>query len=165
MSDGKLISRAFYTIVKSYAFGVLSAFLATILFAGHFSEITPEVLSRAEPTLPYVIVAIIAGLAGSFALVKPKLSETLPGIAISVALIPPIAVTGIGLAKLNINLITGSILFFMVNLIGIVFASMITFSMMNFYVKRSVAHRKAEEEDKKVKDEVKKAQEQKNHGS
>lgn len=161
MSDSKLISRAFYTLLKSFLFGIFAAFFATLLFASHFSEITPEVLSRTQATLPYVIVAIIAGLAGSFALVKPKLSETLPGIAISVALIPPIAVVGIGMAKFNWVIISGSLLLFIVNMIGVVFASMITFSMMNFYVKRGEAHMAAEKEDKKTEREVKKVQKEK----
>ena len=161
MSDTKLISRAFYTILKAFLFGIFSAFLATLLFASHFSEITPEVISRTQATIPYVIVAIVAGLAGSFALVKPKLSETLPGIAISVALIPPVAAVGIGMAKFNWVIISGSFLLFIVNLIGIIFASMITFSMMNFYVKRGEAHKAAEIEDKKVEREVKKVEKQK----
>lgn len=164
MSDPKLISRAFYTILKAFLFGIFSAFFATLLFASHFSEITPEVLSRTQATLPFVIVAIVAGLAGSFALVKPRLSETLPGIAISVALIPPIAVVGIGMAKFNWAIISGSFLLFIVNLIGIIFASMITFSMMNFYVKRGEAHKAAEKEDKKVEREVKKVEKEKKEG-
>lgn len=161
MSDGKLIQRAFSTILKSYLFGLAAAFLATLLFSSHFNDITPEIFSRTQATLPYIIVALIAGFAGSFALVKPQLSETLPGIAISVALIPPVAVTGIGMAKLSLQIITGSMLLFLVNIIGVVFAGMITFSMMNFYVKRKEAKVTAEKEDKRVEQEVKKAQKEK----
>jgi uncharacterized hydrophobic protein (TIGR00271 family) len=161
MSDSKLIARAFYTILKALLWGIGTAFFSTLLFASHFTEITPEIMSRTEPTLPYVIIGIIAGLAGSFALVKPKLSETLPGIAISVALIPPIAVVGIGMAKFNWLIISGSLLLFLVNTLGVVFASMFTFSLMNFYVKRSEAKKTAEKEDKKVEREVKKAEDNK----
>ncbi len=102
---------------------------------------------------------MIAGLAGSFALVKPQLSETLPGIAISVALIPPIAVVGIGLARFNWEIISGSLLLFLVNAIGVVFASMMTFSLMNFYVKRHEADKVVKKEDKKIEKEKEKAKE------
>lgn len=163
MSDSKLISRALYTTLKASVFGIGAAFLATLFFNSQLNEVTPEILSRTQPTLPYLIVAIIAGFAGSFALVKPKLSETLPGIAISVALIPPIAVTGIGIAKLSWAVISGSFLLFLVNTTGIIFASLITFSMMNFYVKRGEAHQAAEKEDHKQEKEKEKVKEEINH--
>lgn len=150
MSDFKLISRSFYTILKSLAFAIVAATVVTLLFSSQFPEITTVILSMTQPTLPYVIVAMIAGLAGSFALVKPKLSETLPGIAISVALIPPLATVGIGVANFNWSIISGSLLLFLVNAIGVVFASMITFSLMNFYVKRQEAKETVEKEDAKV---------------
>lgn len=160
MSDIKLVSRSFYTILKSVAFGVLAAASATLLFSSQFREITPEITSGIQPTLPYVMVAIIAGLAASFALVKPQLSETLPGIAISVALIPPVAVVGIGLARFNWTIISGSLLLFLVNAIGVIFASMITFSLMNFYVKRREATEAVKKEDRKIEKEKQKAAEE-----
>ena len=158
MSNPQLVSRSLYTLLKSTVFSVVIAATTTLLFANQLSGLTPEILSRVEATLPYVAIAIIAGLAGSFALVKPQLNETLPGIAISVALIPPLATMGIGIAKLNWVIISGSMLLFLVNAVGIVFAGMLTFSMMNFYVKREKAEKVIKEEDKKVEDQVKKAE-------
>lgn len=154
ISDSGLISRAFYTILKAWTFGIVISAVTTLLFSSQFEAIQNEILTRTQATLPYLIIAIVAGLAGSFALVKPQLNETIPGIAISVALIPPIAVTGIGIASFNLAIATGSMLLFIVNAIGIVFSGMITFSLMNFYVKRSEAHRAFEKEDKKVEREV-----------
>ncbi|MFC1649289.1 TIGR00341 family protein [Patescibacteria group bacterium] len=150
MSDPKLISRSFYTVVKSLGIGILAATLVTLLFSSQLTEITAEIAARTQPSLPSLIIAVTAGLAASFALVKPKLSETLPGIAISVALVPPIAVVGIGIAKLNLIIVTGALLLFLVNFIGVVFASMLTFSLMNFYIKRGEAKETVDKEDKKV---------------
>ena len=149
MSDGRVISRSTYTLVKSIMFGILAATAITLLFSSQVSELTPEILSRTQPSLPSVMIAVASGFAASFALVKPKLSETLPGVAISVALVPPIAVVGIGIAKLDVAIISGSALLFTVNAIGVVFASMLTFSLMNFYTKRGEAEETAEIEDKK----------------
>jgi len=123
--------------------------------------ITAEILSRTQPLLPYTAIAVIAGLAASFALVKPHLNEMLPGVAISVALIPPLAVVGIGIVQLDWNMISGSFLLFVVNIVGVVFASMVTFSMMNFYVKRNVAQEAAAKEDLKV--EIEKKTTENNH--
>lgn len=157
MSDYKVISRSFWTLIKSVVLGVAFANMATLLFSSQFDGITQEILSRAEPNLVSVVVAIIAGIAASFALVKPQLNETLPGIAISVSMIPPIAVIGIGIAQLNWQLVSGSFLLFLVNTIGVVFASMVTFSLMNFYGKKKEADQTIVKEDRKIKRDIKKA--------
>lgn len=161
ISDQGLMSRSFYTILKSAGIGIAAAIAVTLLFSSQFSQITPEITSRAHPSLSYVIVAIISGLAGSFALVKPRLNDTLPGIAISVALIPPLAVVGIGIAEFDWELVSGSLLLFIVNTIGVIFASMLTFSMMNFYANREKAEETIKKEDAKVERQKKKVEEEK----
>lgn len=159
ISDFKLIGRSLKTITKSIALAITASNIAAVLFATQIHSLeSPEIVSRAYPSLTYVIIAILAGFAASFALVKPQLNETLPGIAISVAIIPPLAVTGIGIANLNLLLISGSFLLFLVNLIGVVFASMITFSLMNFYAQRSEAKKSITKEDQKMRREIKKAE-------
>lgn len=158
MSDSKLISRSFYTIAKSFLIGAGAAAVATFIFSSHLQELTPEIVARTRTTIPNVMIAVAAGFAGSFALVKPKLNENLPGVAISVALIPPLAVFGIGLAKFNIEVINGSLILFLVNVGGIIFASMMTFSLMDFYTKRKEAHEVAENADKKTEQEQKRAE-------
>ena len=158
MSDFKLISRSFYTIGKSVIIAALAGAVATWLFSSQLPELPPLIDTMTQPTLPYVVIAIIAGLAGSFALVKPQLNETLPGIAISVALIPPLATVGIGVARFDWVIISGSLLLFLVNAIGVIFASMITFSLMNFYVKRDKAIETIKKEDQKVKRDHEKAE-------
>ena len=153
MSDQKLIARSANTIIKSFAYGVGVSAAVTLLFSNNLPSVTPEILARTQATLPNIAIAVIAGFAASFALVKPELNETLPGIAISVSIIPPLAVTGIGIAKLNAALVSGSFLLLIVNIIGIAFASMLTFSMMDFYVKRRKADEYVMIEDKKTQEE------------
>jgi len=157
MADFVVISRSFWTIVKSVVFSVTAATAAALLFSTQFPGVTEQINIISQPSLASVIVAIIVGFAGSFALVKPQLNETLPGIAISVSLIPPLAVTGIGIAKLNIDLISGSFLLFLVNIVGVIFASMVTFSLMNFYSQRFKAEEEIEKADQKLETDKKKA--------
>ncbi len=148
IADYRLISRSFYTILKSVIFGIISATLVTWLFNfnSNYHE-TASIIARTKPSLIYASIAFVAGLAASFARIKPQLSETLPGVAISVALIPPIAVTGIGMAHLDWNVISGSFLLFFLNTMGIVFASMIVFSLMNLYVKKKIIDRAIKKEE------------------
>ncbi len=161
MADTKLIIRSFSTLLRAILYSIPAAALFTLIFASQTSltsELTPEILTRTEPTIVYAVVAMIAGVAASFAFIKPQLSATLPGIAISVAIIPPLAVTGIGLARLDGAMIADSFLLFSVNTISIIFASLIVFSMMGPYIKRPVAAEAIKKEDKQLKKDKVKAE-------
>jgi uncharacterized membrane protein len=48
-------------------------------------------LSRTQPNLFDLLVAVLAGLAGAYALVDEKISPVLPGVAIATAIVPPLA--------------------------------------------------------------------------
>lgn len=158
MSDTSVISRSFWTLLKSLVLAVVASFLIALLFSNEYSEITPEIASRTAPSLVYLMVAIVSGFAASFALVKPHLNETLPGVSISVALLPPVAVIGIGLARLDLSMISGAFLLFLVNAIGIIFASMITFSLMKFYSQKGEAHREIKKAEREIASDKLKAQ-------
>jgi hypothetical protein len=56
-----------------------------------------EMLSRAFPTLLDLGVAMAAGAAGAFVLSRESIRNSIAGVAIAVALVPPLAVFGIGL--------------------------------------------------------------------
>ncbi len=148
ISDSLLLKRSVQTIFKSMWISILSAIIITLLFS--VGTDMKNIIESSQPSFLYMGVAIIAGFAATFALVKPKLNETLPGAAIAVALIPPLALIGVGLAKLNWLIVTNAFLIFILNMIGIVFASMITFSLMNFYVKRNTIRKTIVEEDEKL---------------
>jgi len=155
LSNYKIIGRSFYTLVKSIIIGVGSAIVATLFFSNG-EYVTGEIISRTEPDLLFFAVAVVSGIAVSYALVKPNLSETLPGIAVSVALIPPLSVVGIGIAKVNWEVVAGASVLFLINVIGIVFASMVSFSLMNVSGKHKIAQGAIKIEDQKMKKEEEK---------
>jgi len=155
MSDYTLIGRAAGTLMRASILGLGASFLAALFF-GTGDALTVEILQRTTPTLISVAIAIVAGFAVAYTLAKPELSETLPGIAVAVALIPPLATIGIGLAALNWSVVAGASVFLLVNIVGIVFASMLVFSLMNLYVKRDVAAKAATKADKETAEETKK---------
>ncbi len=160
MADTKLIYRSFFTVIKSIGFAIPASAIVAIIAATTSKTtmgINTEILGRAQPTIIFAAIALVAGLAASFALIKPHLNAALPGVAISVALIPPIAVTGIGIATLDLSLAVNSFVLFVINAAAIVFASMIVFSLMNLYIKQTVANRAINIEDKKLEEEVKEA--------
>ena len=112
-------------------------------------------MNRTEVSLVHFLIAVVAGAAVAFTLGQSEWSETLPGIAISVALMPPLAVVGIGIAAFNMTIVAGSLVMLLVNICGIVFAAMITFSLMNLYEKQHIAESTIRKEDERVNEEKK----------
>ncbi len=162
MSDQVLLRQSLWTVAKAIVISFIAAAGAAIFFTSvHGKPIheTAIIAARTSPSLLLLLVGVVAGVAVVYALVKPKLSETLPGVAISVALIPPLATAGIGIAWLNVAITFGAFATFFVNVFGIIGAGMITFSLMNVYNLRSVAHKTMEKEAVRVETENKKAQE------
>lgn len=162
MSDQVLLRQSLWTVVKAIGISFVAAAGAAIFFTSiHGKPIheTAIIAARTSPSLLLLLVGVVAGVAVVYALVKPKLSEILPGVAISVALIPPLAAAGIGVAWLNMGIILGSFATFFVNVFGVIGAAMITFSLMNVYNLRSVAHKTMEKEAERVETENKKVQE------
>ncbi|CAN5747534.1 hypothetical protein BH11PAT2_BH11PAT2_01310 [soil metagenome] len=150
--DEKLIARSLYTIGKSMLFGLAAGLLIGFLFSGHHLSTTTLFNNSQEgsASLMYAIVAAIAGFAAAFAMSKPHLNETLPGVAISVALVPPLATAGVALSLLDWSGFSSALLLFMVNIIGIVFSAMIVFALMQFSAKTRVAEKVEQIEDRVI---------------
>ena len=91
-----------------------------------------EVLSRSEPTLLDLGIAVAAGGISGYAKVQPKISGSLAGTAIAVALMPPICVIGLGFAQVNWSLSLGATLLYLTNLLGITLSCMLTFLLTGY---------------------------------
>ncbi|SFR60680.1 TIGR00341 family protein [Thiomicrospira sp. ALE5] len=118
------------TLLIGLVLGLLSAMVATWIVGIH--HITPEIAGRLNPTLLDLGVAVVSGIAGAYAYAKSEVAKTLAGVAIAVALVPPLAVTGIGLGWMDWSVIYGSFLLFITNLFGIAAAAAITFWVMGY---------------------------------
>ncbi len=158
MSHHPLIIRSSVTIARSVAYALGAAVVASFLFSiGDSGDwMNDIVLARAEPSLLYFFVAVVSGFAVAYAKMRPNISATLPGVAIAVALIPPLSVLGIGIAHLVPSLIAGAALMFLVNVAGIVFAGMVSFSLMDVHHKRFIAEDTIKKEERRVKKEEQK---------
>ncbi len=164
MSNHALMGRALSTLGRAMGLSIAAAVVASLLFSfGSFgsTEVVTNsiILSRTEPTLLYFAVAIIAGLAAAYTAVQPHLSSNLIGVAVAVALMPPLAVVGIGLVHMNISIAAGAFVMYLVNVAGIVFASMLSFSLMDVHNKKDQATSKIVAEDKRIQQEAKKVEE------
>ncbi len=143
--------------VRIFSFSVLLA-LVIALLVGLFSTkslAANRIINAFQPDLFSFFVAIVAGLAASFAWAKPNLSETLPGIAITVTLIPPLTSIGLAVADQQWAIFGNAVRVFLINVVGIIAASLLVFSLMDFYRAKKKLIAEVKEEAKELKAENK----------
>ena len=79
-----------------------------------------------------MFVAIVSGVAAAYAKSNEKIIGSLAGVSIAVALVPPIAVAGIGLGWADWSMFGSAFLLFVTNLVGITLAASLTFLVLGF---------------------------------
>ncbi|MBD2544237.1 MULTISPECIES: DUF389 domain-containing protein [Planktothricoides] len=115
----------------------LAWFLGSVVGLSTFGS---EILARSKPNLLDLGIAIAAGSISGYGKVQPKISSSLAGTAIAVALMPPVCVIGLGLANGNLVLSFGALLLYLTNLLGITLSCMMAF-FISGYTPFNQAHR------------------------
>jgi uncharacterized hydrophobic protein (TIGR00271 family) len=106
-------------------------FTAGIVLLSPLQDITPEILARTRPNLFDLLVAIFSALAGGYATVRGR-GETIVGVAIATALMPPLAVVGFGLATGNMLVFGGAFALYLTNFIAIALSAMMVARFYGF---------------------------------
>lgn len=86
-----------------------------------------QVASRISPRLIDLLAALATGTVGAFALVRADISDTLPGVAIAISLVPPLAVTGLLITVGRYHDASESALLFATNVAAIVATGTVVF--------------------------------------
>lgn len=94
------------------------------------AELTPQILSRGNPTLLDLVVALASAAAAAYALARPSLVGSIAGVAIATALVPPLCSAGLAFAYASLSLAKGAALLFSTNFVAIVIAAALTFRVM-----------------------------------
>jgi uncharacterized hydrophobic protein (TIGR00341 family) len=142
LADFEILKKSLRTVIISTFVAFVTGTLITLFIDPLKFPINNEILSRTEPSMMYFLVAFIAGIAAAFAKAKENLSITLPGVAISTALVPPLAVVGIGVGRWDWMILSNSFLLFLANILGIAMAALIVFSLLDLHKKKSVVNGK-----------------------
>ncbi|MDX1733100.1 MAG: DUF389 domain-containing protein [Halioglobus sp.] len=129
-SDATLISSSGRTLLIGIAWGLGCAVL--LAWAMPLEIPTQEMKARMSPTLLDLLVAVISGIAGAYANAKEEIAKSLAGVAIAVALVPPLSVVGIGLGWGDWAMAGGAALLLITNLAGIALAASATFLVLGF---------------------------------
>ncbi len=130
IDNRKLITRATFTLVMGILIVVVVSVAITLSLG--IETLTAQINARINPTLIDLGVAIAAGAAGSFVMSHEDIADSLAGVAIAVALVPPLSVIGIGIALRSWQLSTGAGLLFASNLAGMLFSALVVFTLLGY---------------------------------
>ena len=129
-SDRSLVLESAKTLTWGIALALFLSALYTYFMP--LESLNEEIKSRLNPNILDLMVAIISGVAGAYANAKEEVAKSFAGVAIAVALVPPLSVAGIGIGWGDWDIIYGAFLLFSTNLVGITLASSVTFIVMGY---------------------------------
>lgn len=129
IGDFYLGFKSFANIFLSTAASVVLAAIITWILPFHSP--TSEILARVQPTLLDLVIAMLSGLAGTIVICRGGAGggvTALPGVAVAVALMPPLCVVGFGIGiGWEGSIIRGGGLLFLTNLVAIILSSVLVF--------------------------------------
>jgi uncharacterized membrane protein len=125
-----MLKESFITITAGTL--VSLAFAAIVSLIIPLKVLTPEIEARLSPTLLDMGIAVSSGIAAAYAHSNEGIAKSLAGVAIAVALVPPLAVSGIGIGWWDWDVFSGAILLYATNLAGIILFGGLTFLLLGF---------------------------------
>ena len=144
----KVFTRSLRIFFASFALAVIVAYIVGIIVNFNIDSI--GLMDFMQPSWYIFIVAVVAGLAASFTWAKPNLNNALPGIAITVTLIPPLVAMGLSIASVDLEILRNVFYTLCLNVLGIILASIVVFSLMEFYKAKRKLISEVKEEAKEM---------------
>jgi uncharacterized hydrophobic protein (TIGR00271 family) len=126
----RLICKSALAILVGTIVALAMAWLLGLLMG--ISQFGSEIQARSQPNLLDLGVAITAGAISGYAKIEPKISGTLAGTAIAVALMPPVCTIGLGLSQGDWVLSWGATLLYITNLLGIALSCLLVFLVAGY---------------------------------
>lgn len=131
INDIDTLKRSLTNFGVMVGLSLLTSFLFFLLPI--FRNETPELLARTSPDVRDVFIAIAGGLALIIAISRrTKQTNTVAGVAIATALMPPLCTAGYGLAVGNLNYFGGAMFLFTINTIFIALSAFVIVKYLQF---------------------------------
>ncbi|NCN25222.1 TIGR00341 family protein [Candidatus Falkowbacteria bacterium CG10_big_fil_rev_8_21_14_0_10_37_14] len=131
-----LNSKVFLRSILVFILSAIASFIVSALI-GVFTNVNIEsidVIKRINTfDLSTFLVPVVAGAAASYALAKKGLSDALPGVAVTVTLLPPLAAMGLTFVAGQYEMFSRSLLVYFLNVFGIILGSLIIFLLLGFH--------------------------------
>jgi len=147
--------KVFLRSIKIFVYSAISS-ISIAFLVGHFSSFdinSITILGKMEVGYLPFLVAFVAGLAASYTWVKPDLNSILPGIAITVTLIPPLTASGLALSLDRFDDFYRFLIVTGLNISGILIASVLVFTILEFHKSRKKLIAEVNHEEKEIKKE------------
>ena len=126
----RLLTNSLFTLGKVTV--VILIFSYLIGLVSPFDIAGEEFLSRVQPTLIELMIALAAGFVGAFIVAHPKIHSSIAGVVVAVALVPPICVLGLTFVEQDLFHAMGAALLYFTNLIAVTFAAALYFILSHF---------------------------------
>nr|WP_296764811.1 TIGR00341 family protein [Rhodococcus sp. (in: high G+C Gram-positive bacteria)] len=132
---GKLIA-----ISLLHVFGGL---VVVVLLGILFAQVLPspasvlnnsQVLGRTSPALMDLVAAVSTGFVGAIAIARRDVGDVLPGVAIAISLVPPLAVVGVCLGSGALSLAAGALVLFASNVVAMIITATMVFVVAGYAV-------------------------------
>lgn len=133
--------------IRHFFIAIIIALITSTLYftLTPLKDFTPEMDARTAPTILDGLVAIFGGLAGIISVTRADKTNAIPGVAIATALMPPLCVSGYGLASGDWNIAVRSFYLFFLNSFFIATTAYVIIRLLRFpyrtYVNKKEARR------------------------
>jgi uncharacterized hydrophobic protein (TIGR00341 family) len=107
---------------------LLAAILPDVVPLAQNSQVT----GRTSPGLIDLVAAIATGFAGAYGLARKDVSDVMPGVAIAISLVPPLAVVGITAHAGDMDGAFGAFQLFASNMLAMIVAGSILFTVYGY---------------------------------
>jgi uncharacterized hydrophobic protein (TIGR00271 family) len=107
--------------------------LFTLIVPGNYDLLgNPQIAGRTSPGLLDLVAAVATGFAGAVALARKDVAAVLPGVAIAISLVPPLAVVGVCLGQGSYALALGAGVLFVSNILALVLAGTLVYTVLGY---------------------------------
>ena len=125
------VVRSFTTVTVGVLAVIFVSWVIAQTYFGFVSlETNTQIVSRVLPNITSLFVALASGAVAAFAMSRDDINDSLPGAAIAIALVPPLAVVGVCLSEGSLDMASGAFLLFLTNFLSILVAGSLVLHLL-----------------------------------
>ncbi|MEM7053947.1 MAG: DUF389 domain-containing protein [Pseudomonadota bacterium] len=126
----------FREALKATVAGVVAAYLAAALIGltSPYDDMSSEIAARGGANLFDLGIALLSGIAAAYSLARSRMAGALVGVAVAVALVPPLAASAIASVKGEWTVAMGAGVLFSTNLLAIILGAAMVFRVFGLHV-------------------------------
>ena len=136
LADRTNLVRSVALVITGAAAAILIGYLMGVFVVGDVVASTNgQVAGRVSPSVVDLVAALATGVVGAVALARPDISDTLPGVAIAISLVPPLSVVGLTAEAGAWEESLGALLLFATNVAAILATGLIVMAVYRVHTR------------------------------